>query len=338
MSVEAYKKLTRRLVEWATEQEGVKPGKVPTPEQQDAISDRLAQAVNYAKIFHWDMSRHPRQSYFMRAKAPIVVAHTGNKWGKTFALLARGLVATLGCAPWDPENSAIYNPLNIEPPVRVILIVQDLVTSLPLDIMPRIKELIPWDAFVTRVSRVQGQVVDAIEFFNGSQWKILSHVQEDERFEGWSAHLLLWNEPMPRSKFIGACRGAIEFNAPHIMSFTPISEPWLYDEIYLPSHRIVDESSFLDSFAKRPEKIVVEGTIYDNPFLDKDAISRYEGQIPESQRLARIFGGWSHLAGRIYKRFSRTTHVRELHQIVATESGTQAPESRREVHGEVATA
>ena len=317
MSQKAYSALLARILEWAHDEAGVPKGKIPTPKQQDEISERLRITLEHAKMFHIDPERHERQSYFLRAKAPIVVAHTGNKWGKTFALLLRGLVASFGCAPWDPDNTAVYNPLDREPPVRVILIVQDYATSLPLDIIPRLKEIMPWDALVTKVSRVQGQVIDGFELWNGSTWKILSHVQEDERFEGWSAHLLLWNEPMPRSKFIGACRGAIEFNAPHIMSFTPISEPWLYDEIYLPSHKIRDQASFLSSFTEKPEIAVVEGLIYDNPFIPKEAIDRYEQQIPESQRAARIFGEWAHLSGRVYKFFSREKHVVPLEQLVS---------------------
>lgn len=324
MSRERYKALLDRMVQWASEESGVKPGKIPTNEQQDLISERLSQSINNAKMFHLEPERHEQQSYFLRAQAPIVVAHTGNKWGKTFALLVRGLVASLGCAPWDPENTALFNPIEYEPPLRVILVVQDYSTALPLDILPRLKELIPWEALVTSVSRVQGQVIDAFKLWNGTEWKILSHSQEDKSFEGWSAHLVLWNEPMPYSKFIGALRGCVEFNARHVMSFTPISEPWLYDRVYLPSHRIVDRQSFLDSFTQRPEVIVVEGSIEQNPYLPREAVERFLANIPESQRAARQFGQWAHLAGRVYRNFNRSTHVRELAELVGADEGAVA--------------
>jgi hypothetical protein len=313
---EHYSALLKRITTWATEEECGK-GKTPTTQAEtDAIAERLGYATARAKMFHVEPERHKKQSYFLKAKAPIVIAHTGNKFGKTFALLLKGLVASLGCCPWDPDQTDLYNPITFEPPVRVALVVQDFATALPEDIIPRLKEIMPWDALVTRTSRVQGQIIDGFEFFNGSTWRILSHVQEDERFEGWSMHLILWNEPMPRSKFIGASRGALEFNAPHLMAFTPISDVWIYDHLYLKSHLVNNEDDYNQVAIKKPEIVVIEGSIFENPYLPVEAITRFENAIPESQKEARLYGKWSHLSGLVYKSWSRANHVRELATLV----------------------
>lgn len=315
---EHYSALLKRITTWATEEECGK-GKIPqTKAQEDLIAERIGFALG-KKIFHIDPSRHPAQGWFMRSKAPIVIAHTGNKWGKTFALLLGGLTASLGCCPWDPDSTELYNPLGLtafEPPIRVMLVCQDFSTSLPEDIILRLKEIIPWDAIITRVSRVQGQVIDGFEFFNGTTWRILSHVQEDERYEGWSSHLILWNEPMPRTKFVRATRGAVEFAAPQRMAFTPISDPWIYDSLYLKSHIIATQADFDLAQKTNPPVIVVEGAIFQNPYLPVDAVERFIEVIPEGEREARIYGKWQHLSGLIFKQWSRDKHVRELAALI----------------------
>jgi hypothetical protein len=163
---------------------------------------------------------------------------------------------------------------------------------------------------------VQGQVIDGFELFNGSTWRILSHKQDDEQYEGWSMHLVLWNEPMPRQKYIGAMRGSMEFNAPHLMALTPISEAWLYDQLYLKSHVVNSQGEFDQIAREEPEIVSVEGATYDNPFLPREAVERFERSIPSEQKEARLFGKFTHLSGLIFKQFSREKHVRELAAMV----------------------
>jgi hypothetical protein len=163
---------------------------------------------------------------------------------------------------------------------------------------------------------VQGQVIDGFELFNGSTWRILSHKQDDEQYEGWSMHLVLWNEPMPRQKYVGAMRGSMEFNAPHLMAFTPIAEPWIYDGIYLKSHVVNSQREFDEIAIKKPGHVAIEGSTYDNPFLPREAIERFVETIPSGQEETRLFGKFTHLSGLIYKQFSRDKHVRELAVLV----------------------
>lgn len=326
---EHYAALLKRITTWATEEECGK-GKIPqTKAQEDLIAERIGFALK-RKMFHIEANRHPAQDWFLRARAPTVIAHTGNKWGKTFALLLSGIVSSLGCCPWDPEHTDQYNPLfmhgvdpftgarfTYEPPIRIGLVVQDFSTSLPEDIILRLKEILPWDAIITRVSRVQGQVIDGFEFYNGSTWRILSHVQEDERFEGWSMHRVLWNEPMPYAKFVGASRGSVEFNAVHHMAFSPLSEPWIVDSLYLPGHPVRCEQDFLDIPVKKPEIVVVEGSIFDNPYNTRESVDRFIGRIQsEEEKEARVWGRWSIFAGRVYKNFNHEVHIKNLEDLI----------------------
>src|SRR5262245_54888987 len=140
---EHYAALLKRITTWAIEEECGK-GKNPTTRaEEEAVVERLGYTMAKAKMFHVEPEKHKQQSYFLKAKAPIVIAQSGNKFGKTFALLLQGITAALGCCPWDPEHSDLYNPITYEPPVRIAIVVQDFATALPEDIIPRLKEIMP---------------------------------------------------------------------------------------------------------------------------------------------------------------------------------------------------
>lgn len=325
---EHYSALIRRLTDWSIESVCGK-GKKPKGDRQVAeIERRLSQTIENALMFHIDPTYHPKQAWFLELLAPIVVACTGNKFGKTFALLLKALVATLGCAPWDPEQTHRYNPIKHEPPVEITLCGPDFATWLPLNIVPRLKKLIPWDAIVVKTSRIQGAIIDGIEFWNGTTWKILSYVQEDARFEGWSTHLCLWDEPMPMSKYVAASRGCIEHGAPHAMSYTPLSEAWVYDEFYDRGFLVDTQEAFeiakqgtddalFDQGRQRP--LVVVGTMYDNHYLSRKEQERFDNDVlrkkPE-EREARVYGKHRSLQGLIWKNFSLERHVKDLSCLV----------------------
>jgi hypothetical protein len=105
------------------------------------------------------------------------------------------------------------------------------------------------------------------------------------------------------------------------MSFTPenLSDPWSYDAIYLPAHHIVDQRSFEEAMRDRPKIVVVRGSMRDNTFLDPEGIeSQLElwRKIDPEVLAAREHGEYRHLAGRVYKSFSRERHVKELEALV----------------------
>ena len=315
---DSYDQLLERVTQWAVTTECGK-GKLPQGEAQLAsVRQRLERAMQ-KKIF--TLRPHQKQDWFLKAKAPIVAACTGNRWGKSTAGLASCAVATFHCVPWLPRDQQdeayeVYSKVRLkyEPPIKVVLAGPDYTNWLPLVVMPTLRELLPLDALVTRFSRVQGQIIDGIEWWNGSTWKILSYMGEDERFDGWSAHLVWWDEQAPHEKFIGGSRGAIDYGATHVMSYTPdkMNSPWTHDKVYLPGHHVVDEQSFLEAEGKKI--VIVEGSSTDNPYISKDDIEMQIslwGGDPDIIE-ARLHGKYRYLSGRVYKSFAREKHVKPL--------------------------
>ncbi len=113
-------------------------------------------------------------------------------------------------------------------------------------------------------------------------------------FEGWSGHWAWFDEPPPRELFVGTMRGLIDFRGRAWLTLTPISEPWLFDEIV----------------GKADGKKVWFTTvdIRDNPYLSEEAIADFESKLLPEEVEARIHGKFVHLAGRVYKSLDTSIH------------------------------
>jgi hypothetical protein len=301
-----------------------------TREEMAEINRRFTRLVEQAEMFHINPDLHEKQAWFLRLKARKLVACTGNKWGKTYAMLLKALVATFGCAPWDPDHTDEFSVVDREPPIDVTLCGPDYGTWIPLNILPRLKKLVPFDALAESVTRIHGPIIDTITWFNGSTWKILSYVQDTVRFEGWSTHLCLWDEPMPMEKYVAAARGCIEFSAPHVMAYTPLSNPWVFDEFYDRGFKVKTQADYelakagidkrlFDRRTGMELPLVITGSMRDNPHVPAAAKKEFEEEVLRRkpwERDARIFGMHTSLMGLVYPNWQEDRHVKELETLV----------------------
>jgi hypothetical protein len=128
------------------------------------------------------------------------------------------------------------------------------------------------------------------ELKNGSQFDILTYEMSTEQYEGWRGHIAWFDEPPPRDKYIATLRGLVDFKGRNWLTLTPLTQPWIYDDIYTKSD------------GKRI--YVVTTDIRDNPHLTEDAIKEFEKNLTEEEKEARLHGHFLHLSGLIYKEFS----------------------------------
>lgn len=141
--------------------------------------------------------------------------------------------------------------------------------------------------------------IKRLEWPNGSVTTFYSHDQDSGKLEGTNIDALYCDEPPPRNLWIAAYRG-LRNNPDYfiVIAGTPIAEPWLYEEIYMPWALKKDKNIF-----------IIQGSTYDNPYLSKTWIKDFENRLTEDERATRIHGEFSHLQGRVFKEFTRQSHV-----------------------------
>lgn len=133
------------------------------------------------------------------------------------------------------------------------------------------------------------------ELKNGSVFDILTHEQTTKQFEGWRGHCAWFDEPPPRDKYVATLRGLVDYGGRHWMTLTPLTEPWIYDEVYI----CLDKKY---SFA-------VTIDIRENKYLGEQEIRDFEQTLSEEEKEARLHGRFLHLTGLIYKEFDANVHV-----------------------------
>lgn len=144
-------------------------------------------------------------------------------------------------------------------------------------------------------------VIRRLRWKNGNTTTFYSMDQEPLKLEGTNYDALFLDEPPPRDLYIAAYRGLR--NNPHYFicfACTPISEPWLYTEVYLPG------------VSGRDKNIeIFQGSTYENAYLSKDFIEDFRSRLTDDEIRVRIYGEFAALQGRVFKEFSRQKHVIE---------------------------
>lgn len=127
-----------------------------------------------------------------------------------------------------------------------------------------------------------------------------SYEQDSMAAEGSNIDACFFDEPPPRNLYIASYRG-LRSNPDHFVVFglTPISEAWIYNELYLPAINKED-----------PSKDVILASTWDNRAnLSEDWIEDFKNSLTEEEQRVRLYGEFAVLQGRVFKEFSRTTHV-----------------------------
>lgn len=173
------------------------------------------------------------------------------------------------------------------------IVVKDFQKALGEVIIPFFEEWLDMSLVERKWKNPQG-IATKWKLKNGSVFDILTHEQSTEQFEGWRGHIAWFDEPPPRDKYVATLRGLVDFQGRHWLTLTPLTQPWIYDEIYTKQSN---------------ENFVVTMDMRDNTYLTEDAIQEFEKQLTEEEKEARLHGRFLHLSGLIYKEFSPDIHI-----------------------------
>jgi len=224
---------------------------------------------------------HPDRDHFPRFRA----FQGGNRTGKTESGCLEACAFALGERPWDGTK------VPIKPPNRGRIVGTSYLDGIKKVIQPKIKNLWPADAIESTKMGQQGSWVE-IKMKNGSVIDLLSMEQEHMKHEGADLDWVWFDEPPPREHWIANIRGLVDRGGYAWLTMTPLSEPWILDEIILKATQ--DKDYFF-----------VQASMYDNVGygLTLPEVKAYENALTEDEIQVRVHGEWLVLQGLIYKEY-----------------------------------
>ena len=177
------------------------------------------------------------------------------------------------------------------------IIVKDFPHSVSEVIEPALNRSISERFIKERKTNNKGYLTKLIST-TGARFDIVSHDMDTTALEGWQGHWAWFDEPPPRDKWVATLRGLIRWSGRWWITCTPLSEPWMYDEIYT-----------------NPKYFIVNVDMRDNPYLTDESIREFESKLTEEEREARVHGRFMHLSGLTYKEFDPAIHIKSHQQI-----------------------
>lgn len=227
----------------------------------------------------------PYQKPFHQSNKKLRLISGSNQSGKSICGSAEGILISLGIHPTK----------KIPVPNKGRVIATDLQKGIGENIWEQYEKYCPWSE-VAKIKRYPGGQISKIYYKNGSTVDFLSHEQKTEIFEGWIGHWAHFDEPPPRDKYIATMRGLIRYAGICWITMTPLTEPWIYDEIYTQG----------GVEASRPDVWTFD--ISDNKYLTKEEVEDFASRLTPDEKEARLHGRFKHLSGLIYKVFAAETH------------------------------
>ena len=251
----------------------------------------------YAKAFDGEYrGPNPVQDKFHRLKNKIRVISGANRIGKSTAGINEDVAHALGYRPWLPDTDPDYK-VNIRVPNKGLICGESFQVQVKSTILPKLlgdpaqslPGAIPPPELADVKRNPQG-IVTYIRLKNGSEIFLQSYDQDIALFESSDFDWEHFDEPPPKAIWIAATRGLMDRNGPCWLTMTPLTEPWIYDELY-----------------ERKDVGIVYGdyTVNANWGISKAGIDDYFKNIendPDTKE-ARMFGRFFHLEGLVYKSY-----------------------------------
>ena len=231
----------------------------------------------------------PKQDLFHKSPCPRRALFGGNRVGKTVAGGMEFLFHMTGQYPdWYPDAGKFKGS------VKGRIIAKDFQKGVGEVVTPFLEEWLDESIVARKIKNPMG-IPTKYMLKNGSVFDILTHEQSTEQFEGWRGHVAWFDEPPPRDKYVATLRGLVDYGGRHWLTLTPLTQPWIYDEIYTATDKNYTFVTTVD--------------IRENTYLSPEAIKEFEDSLTSEEKEARLHGRFLHLTGLIYKEFDAAIHV-----------------------------
>jgi hypothetical protein len=228
----------------------------------------------------------------------IILFVSGNQIGKSFVLTANLIATALGYQPWDGRLRPHA------PPVKIALLLPDYENHAQKWVSQNLLALYPEDRLGIRKTQ-SGAPREILFKETGSLVHIFTQDQDPVRLEGGTWHELYMDEPLPRSHLIALQRGLSRFSGKTILTMTPLSEPYIFDELYSRAGNNGGDRKEIFAITAWPD----ENLKSRGGHLDDETVGQFRQRLSIEEKEARVYGRWMHLIGRVYKDFDERIHV-----------------------------
>lgn len=238
----------------------------------------------------------------MQLKAHSSMARTvllcaGNRSGKSHCgAIELCFHLTLRYPDWYPVEKRFKKP------IKAVISCNSFSTALKV-IESKLVSLLP-KGFYTIKRNPQGYP-SRIKCKNGATVDILTLEMSDQMYESADWDFAWEDEPQQQRKREAIFRGLTDRRGREMITFTPITEPWMKEEL-------IDKAD-----GKKIELITASirdnlKDIQGNEILSQLAVEEFEESLSEEFKEARIHGVFFTLRGRVYKEFNDHAHVKNF--------------------------
>lgn len=221
-------------------------------------------------------------------EADTLVYVGGNRSGKSvFGATELVMHTTRQYPDWYPENKKYWFPIKAVISATEFPVVERV-------IWPKLREYYP-EGMCTWKKTSQGNLTKVF-VKGGSTVDILTSEMANEAYESADWDFAWLDEPQSQTKFQALQRGLVDRCGRQVLTFTPLTEPWMKEEL-------IDKADGKTIAVIQVDMRDNLQTIGGTEILTEKAISRFEQMIPEDVRATRLHGEFFTIRGRIYKEF-----------------------------------
>ena len=231
---------------------------------------------------------NPVQYRAHQSKARTILICGGNRIGKSTAgVMELCWHLTKQYPEWFPKERRFNRP------IKAVISV-DSFDKIANVIEPKIKQFLPTSYYKIRRKAGYAHRFDCID---GSFVVVLTLEMDASAYESADWDFVWEDEPQDQRKREGLVRGLVDRRGYEFITFTPLTEPWMKEELIDKADGRRIECFFAQM---RDNKFDISG----NPILTEESIKEFEEALPEEIREIRVEGQFFTLRGRVYKEFS----------------------------------
>lgn len=223
-----------------------------------------------------------------QSKARTILLCGANRIGKsTFGAMELCWHLTKQYPDWFPKErrfkGAIRCAISVDSFDKIVNVIE-----------PKIKQFLPSDYY--KIRRKQGYMSQII-CRDGSTVHVLTLEMDDSAYESADWDFVWEDEPQDQRKREGLIRGLVDRRGLEVITFTPLTEAWMKEELIDRADGKRIECFFAQM---RDNKFDISGT----PILSEESIQEFEQSLPEEIREIRVEGQFFTLRGRVYREFA----------------------------------